>query len=872
MTEKVHALGWGDMDGLLNRRVPAAIASRARDATARRAFRAGVAVLYCAALGACGSGGGGGGATSPPPPAADTTAPSVPQAVTANAVSPTRIDLSWSASSDTGGSGLAGYRIFRDGGASPLATVNAPTTTYSDTTVQAGTRYAYTVRAFDGANPANVSADSASAAATTPAAPPASGLDARPTNATCIAPARPSAGTGLRFTRAFPALSFASPVVMLQAPRDTSRWFVVEQGGTIRAFANTANVATSTTALNIASRVTSGGERGLLGLAFHPQWPTVPHAFVYYTSTASGNQLIVARYRSTDGGTTLDAGTEERLLTMTKNQSDSNHNGGNIAFGPDGLLYVGTGDGGGGGDPQNNAQNLNVLFGKMLRIDVGTSTGYTIPSGNRWAANARCGSTGTGTAPCAEIYAYGFRNPWKWSFDRTTGDLWMGDVGQNAREEVNVVTSGANYGWRLREGLQCFNPSSNCGTTGANGDALVAPVVDYDRGAGASITGGYVYRGSVLGDFVGRYLFADFSSSRVYAWTPGTPARTLTSSDSIATAPENPAAFAQDANGELYLVGYGGGIYALAPASGGTDTVPTLLSATGCVDPTDAKRPYSGLIPYAPNAPFWSDGADKLRWIGLPQGGTIAPQANGDWEFPNGTVLVKSFRLGGRFIETRLFMKHPDGTWAGYTYEWNDAETDATRVTAGKSKQIGSQTWIYPSEAQCLQCHTQIAGRSLGLETAQLNGTFAYPQTGRTANQVTTLNTIGAISPQLTGTLPAYPDPFGTSGTLAERARAYLHTNCSQCHRPSGPTPVTLDLRYSATLAQTNACGVAPSAGTLGIANAQLIAPGDPARSVLLARMNRRDANAMPPLGSTVVDAQGVQLVQQWIAGLTSCQ
>lgn len=842
------------MDGRLNR--------RAGHATA-------VAVLAFlgAALAGCGGGGG-----ANPPPAADTTPPSVPQGLAATAVSPTRIELAWNASTDAGGSGLAGYRVYRDGGATPLATVNAPTTTYADTNVQANTRYAYTVRAFDAATPANVSAESASVAATTPAAPPPSGLDARPANASCVAPARPTAGSGLRIVRAFPALSFASPVGMHQAPRDTSRWFVVEQGGTIRAFANTANASATTTVLNLTARVTSGGERGLLGLAFHPQWPTVPQAFVYYTSTANGNQLIVSRFRSTDGGATLDAGTEERLLTLTKNQSDSNHNGGNIAFGPDGFLYVGTGDGGGGGDPNDNAQNLNVLFGKMLRIDVGTTTGYSIPAGNRWAANARCGATGTGSAPCAEIYAYGLRNPWKWSFDRATGELWLGDVGQSAREEVDVVTNGANYGWRRREGLQCYNPSTNCGTTGANGDPFVSPVLDYDRNAGASITGGYVYRGTALGDQVGRYLFADFVSSRVFSWLPGTPARTLTSSDAIATAPDAVAAFAQDPNGELFIVGYSGGLYALQPASGGTDTIPAQLSATGCVDPADPKRPSAGLIPYAPNASFWSDGADKLRWIGLPSNATITPQANGDWEFPNGTVLVKSFRLNGRLIETRLFMRHPDGEWAGYTYEWNDAETDATRVTAGKTKAFGAQTWVYPSEAQCLQCHTQVAGRSLGLETAQLNGVLTYPQTGRTANQIATLNAIGVLSPALTGSLPAYPDPFGTAGTLAERARAYLHTNCAQCHQPGGPTPVTLDLRYSATLAQTNACNVAPTAGTLGIANALLVAPGDPARSVLLARMNRRDANAMPPLASTLVDAQGVQLVQQWIAGLAGCQ
>jgi mono/diheme cytochrome c family protein len=233
---------------------------------------------------------------------------------------------------------------------------------------------------------------------------------------------------------------------------------------------------------------------------------------------------------------------------------------------------------------------------------------------------------------------------------------------------------------------------------------------------------------------------------------------------------------------------------------------------------------------------------------------------------------MKSFRVNNQLIETRLFMRHPDGDWAGYTYEWNDAQTAATRVVSGKTRMFGSQTWVYPSEVQCLQCHTTASGRSLGLETAQLNGNFDYPQTGRIANQVATLNSIGVLSPPVTGTLPALHDPYGTAGTVVERARAYLHTNCSNCHRPNGGTPSTLDLRWQRSLAQTNACDVAPSGTTLGIANARLIAPGEPDRSVLPERVNRRDQHAMPPIGSTVIDAQGVALLRQWIQGLSSCQ
>jgi uncharacterized repeat protein (TIGR03806 family) len=301
--------------------------------------------------------------------------------------------------------------------------------------------------------------------------------------------------------------------------------------------------------------------------------------------------------------------------------------------------------------------------------------------------------------------------------------------------------------------------------------------------------------------------------------------------------------------------------------------MPQQLSQTGCISTATPGAPMSSsTIPYTINAPFWSDGATKERAIGLPNGLNIAVPTSGDWEPPNGTVLVKHFRLANQLVETRLFMRHTDGVWAGYTYQWNQAQTDATRVIGGGTATVGGQTWIFPSEAQCMQCHTQAAGFSLGLETAQLNRDHTYPQTGRTANQITTLNAISVLSPPIAPNPPAYADPADTTRSLNDRARSYLHTNCANCHRPGGLTPTALDLRHDIALSQTGACDVVPTTGTLGIANARIIAPGDDARSVLYARMSARDANAMPPLASNVVDAAGVQLIGAWIDSLTSCQ
>jgi uncharacterized repeat protein (TIGR03806 family) len=807
---------------------------------------------------------------TPPPP--DTTPPSVPANVVATAPGPTQVQLNWTASTDTGGSGLAGYRVYRNGGATPIA--SPATNSYTDNSVVASTAYSYTVRAFDAATPPNESALSAAANVTTPNAPPTTpGLETRPTNASCVAGDQPT--TGLTLARVFPNLSFSLPVQMLQAPGSGARWFVVEKGGVIRTFQNTPNVASSSVFLDITDRVLDDStERGLLGMAFHPDFPTDDRVFIFYIGSGP-TETRISVFRTNDGGATLDPNSEVKLLTAARTQS--NHNGGNIMFGPDGLLYFGTGDGGGSNDQHGsigNGQNLQTVLGKMLRIDVGgeSATTYTIPAGNPFAATGGSCTTGTTTsAQCREIYAYGFRNPWRWSFDRDTDELWVGDVGQGALEEIDRVVVGGNYGWRCREGTQVT--TNDCaGLTGP----FLPPVAEYGRSAGFSVTGGYVYRGTQIPALVGRYVFADYGTGRIWDIpSTSTPTVTVTSSDGFDTS-LGIASFGEDVNGELYVVDLnGGGLHQLVAGAAGGGSVPTLLSASGCGAPGNPALPASGLVPYAPNAGFWSDGLVKERWLALPNGTTINP-GSGDWDLPNGSVLRKDFRFGTRLVETRLFMRHTNGNWAGYTYEWNAGGTDATRVAGGKTVDLGSQDWIFPSEAQCLQCHTNAAGRTLGLETAQLNGLHLYPLTGRTANQIVTLDHISMLNPGIPddpATLPAMPNPYGASGTVTERARAWLHTNCSFCHRPGGPAPSNMDLRYTTALAATNACNATPQNGNAGLpAGARIIAPGMPGNSVLFARIDTRaPGTMMPPLASLLVDDEGVQVIQAWITGLTNC-
>jgi hypothetical protein len=233
-----------------------------------------------------------------------------------------------------------------------------------------------------------------------------------------------------------------------------------------------------------------------------------------------------------------------------------------------------------------------------------------------------------------------------------------------------------------------------------------------------------VYRGTAIPSLVGRYVFGDFGSGAVFALLPDSGgALKLTQ---ILSTGASVSSFGQGHDGELYYTDYsGGGLYKLVPEAASASPIKTQLSQTGCMSSTNPTQPAAGLIPYTPVAQFWSDGAEKTRWIALPDNTKITVEADGDWTFPNGTVLVKNFTLNGQLIETRLFMRHTDsGNWGGYTYRWNSAHTDATLVSGGLTETIGSQDWTYPSEAQCLQCHTSAAGRSLGLETRQLNSTI----------------------------------------------------------------------------------------------------------------------------------------------------
>ena len=365
----------------------------------------------------------------------------------------------------------------------------------------------------------------------------------------------------LELQQVFAGLSFSAPMAMLQAPGDPDHWYVVERAGRVWRFQAIDGVTNRTLVTDISDRVSTAGEGGLLGMAFHPDFSLNGRLFLSYTGTAGPVlESRLSEFTSTDGGLTAEPVTEAILLTVLQDQA--NHNGGHIAFGPDGFLYFGLGDGGGANDPLDRAQDTTNLLGAMLALDIDAFQPYTFPATNPFSANPVC-TQGLGSAGCPEIYAWGLRNPWRFSFDRVTGDLWLGDVGQGDWEEIDIIEVGNNYGWPIREGAHC-NPNvypddDSCDSTG-----LTDPVAEYSHDIGRSITGGYVYRGSAIPDLVGQYLFGDFITGRIWRLVDNGAGFDL---EEMIDSGLSIASFAEQSDGTLYVLDIGGGIYRIVSAN-----------------------------------------------------------------------------------------------------------------------------------------------------------------------------------------------------------------------------------------------------------------------------------------------------------------
>lgn len=707
-----------------------------------------------------------------------------------------------------------------------------------------------------------------------------SGLVERVNNHTCIAPDTPSAALGsYAFQSVAVPTGIDSPIFLAQAPGNNDRYYVLERPGRVKTFIFGDSAVTQT--VDFSEQVITSGEGGALGMAFHPDFPTNRFVYIFLTATRQSYGItdssvsmvsVVRRYTvSSDGLSFSDpldilAPNDENDTRL--NHQHTNHKGGWIGFSPtDGYLYIATGDKGewpGNVPIQNNfsnpAQDLQSLHGKMLRIDVDGDAPYSIPASNPFA-------NGGGAA---EIFAWGFRNPWRASFDRETGDLWVGDVGEGSREEINIVETGGDYGWPFREGH--LDRCNGC----VNGQQSAAPVVDLPRANGwIAVIGGYVYRGSAIPELQGRYIFADFirSGFSTISYAGNEPFV-----EDLITGGGGSQTLSEDNAGNIWQVHSWGGFNRLTQISAPPAAeFPQTLSATGCFDDNNIRQPVAGVVPYDVNSPLWSDGATKERFFALPDNTHIEIEDDGLWAFPIGSVLIKTFLLDDIPVETRLLIRQQDGDWGGYSYEWNDTGTDAQLLASGKTKTVGDQIWRYPSRAQCMSCHTAPNGnyaaeRVLGLETAQINRDFIYPG-NLIANQIQTLASVGYFDtdPGPHAGLVTMPNPLDGNANTTDRARAYLHPNCANCHQPNGPTSGNMDFRFSTDWADSGYCNVAPSHGDFDIADARLLKPGAAQDSIIPLRMQRTDAHRMPPLGVDIVDAQGVSVINEWINSLQEC-
>jgi uncharacterized repeat protein (TIGR03806 family) len=682
----------------------------------------------------------------------------------------------------------------------------------------------------------------------------------------CVFPPQP-APEPVELVDAFPGLVFSKPLFLTHRPDDSNQLFVVEQDGRIRVFDNDPGATSANTFLDIGDLLSYPpgytAECGLLGLAFHPNADDPAPVFVNYTTNIGGAfRTVVSRWSlMPDDPDVVDPGSESVVIEI--NQPYNNHNGGMIAFGPDGHLYIGMGDGGSAGDPQGNGQNTETLLGAMLRIDIDSASPYAIPPDNPLV----------GIAGRDEIHAWGLRNPWRFSFDPVTDELWTGDVGQKALEEVDIIVRGGNYGWDIVEGTECYQ-ATNC-----NIEDFIAPVLTYPQTVGKSITGGAVYRGASVPSLYGKYVYADYVTKLVFAWEKdATPPPT----EPLLISPSGISSFGLDAAGELYALGLLDGkvrrFVETLPTGG--DPLPPTLSDTGCFVDAPSLAPLGGVHPYSVSAPLWSDGASKQRWVAVPHGEPIARSVSGDLVPPPETVLIKHFAISldasetDRKLETRFLVVDGPGAVRGYTYRWNPEGTEAHLLKSGAAETLSGPalseelTWQYPSSAQCQTCHTDISGGVLGFRAAQLQGLDA---SGLTVLEA--LVTAGAVAPYAGPLPPAFADPSDPAAELFERARSYLDANCANCHQPSGPTPTNLDLRHGTPVGDMEACDVAPKKGDLGVDGAILLSPGSPETSTLLDRMLALPASGhrMPPLGSSQIDPLGTSVIHDWIDTLEQC-
>jgi len=723
----------------------------------------------------------------------------------------------------------------------------------------------------------------------------------------------PTAASGnWELVRAYPNQTFVDPIAMMPVPASNLQ-IVAEKWGALMIFPDEPDIAARNVILDLSAQTQAGGDSGLLGLVFHPEYGQEgsvnrDYLYVFYRYTPDPAEperayCRLSRFTWRSGPGAIDPATEYVLI----NQYDRHnwHNGGGLFFGADGFLYLSIGDEGGSNDAYDVAQKRDGgLFSGVLRIDVDMdparshpirrqpvdasppppgwpasyTQGYFIPDDNPWQSPAG--------ELLEEFFAIGIRSPYRMTFDAPMGRIWMGDVGQSLEEEVNLIEAGGNYQWPFFEGTHEGPKSRPALVTGTE----KPPLVRYGRGEGGCVIGGFVYRGSDHPSLVGKYLYGDYNNGRIRTidYTPG---QTPVVEEIAKMGDRQLTSFGTDVRGEVYLLTLGqtnlnGGIvYKLQLNGEAHPQPPETLSATGAFSDLATLTPRPGLMPYDLVQALWSDGADKKRWFAIPNDGTpdtaaeqIGFSENGPWDFPVGSVLVKHFEFDGRRLETRFIVKGEDGRFFGFTYRWRPDHSDADLLPGPAVVETiplpagGSVRWHFPGRVECFECHTEASGIVLGPKTRHLQRDILYPVTGRTANQIGTLNDLGffrdAPDPAAIPGFFAAANVNDASESLDRRARSYLDINCSHCHLPGGPTQAGFDLRLTTPSHFQNLINVDPVNG-LEYPDPRLVKPGVVADSVLPFRMDSLDTCcAMPPIAKNAVDADAVRVVTEWIASL----
>ena len=689
---------------------------------------------------------------------------------------------------------------------------------------------------------------------------------------------------------AFPNLKFKQPVE-IRFNRTLNRFFVLQLNGHLFSFPPNETVQQADLVLDIKAEFPRLPQA--LGFTFHPKFAENRELFVCYAlrpKQADGSHLVRYRLPEANAPAVVDPSSREVLLKWLA----GGHNGCSLNFGPDGMLYISTGDAEAPYPPDGlkTGQDIGDLLASILRIDVDhrdPDLAYRVPQDNPFI-NTR------GARP--EVWAFGFRNPWRMSFDFETGDLWVGDVGWDLWEMIFRIERGGNYGWSIMEGSQPIHPDDTPGPT-----PIIAPVVQHSHTEARSITGGYVYRGRRLTAQRGMYIYGDYATGRI--WGLRHDGKQVTEQTELANTAHQVICFGVDGDGELLVVDYRGTMHRLNqnPASRPAEPFPKLISQTGLFSELSTLKPADGAYAYTIRSEMWRDGATAQRMIAIPGTGGIDLHPNtdqrlgfrqGEWRFPDRTVLTKtlsmpvfssadSTKTKSRKLETQV-LQLVDGFWQAYSFVWNEAGTDAelsdgkggdTRLLVADENVPGGRSelvWHFASQAECLLCHNQLYGTVNGFTAEQLGGS-------ESEGQLHKLIQLGLVRERSRPARKTLANPQDSDASLANRARSYLHTNCAHCHHQGGGGATVFDLYHHLPLKQTKLIGLKPAQGHFDLDDARVVAPGDPYRSVLLYRMAKQGNGRMPHLGSKRLDPLGLKLVHDWIAdmpldeaGLTSAR